>query len=245
MALTVNGIEVIHSPSPAVGRPGDCYEGFKRESIVLQPGHQKTPNSRAFSQETVFDRDIEVPLRDGTRLRADVFRANNEQKVPALVAWSPYGKGGSGFFNLRIAPARAGVPDAKLSGYEKFEAPDPAEWVPRGYAIVNIDSRGAFDSEGDVRMFGSAEGRDGYDAIEYIAQLPWCSGAIALVGNSWLAIAQYFIASEQPPHLACIAPLEGCTDLYREQICRGGVPNTVFWNAVQYGLSGKYRALTY
>ena len=45
-------------------------------------------------------------------------------------------------------PGRLGIPDNSLSGYEKFEAPDPAEWTARGYAVVNIDSRGAWDSEG-------------------------------------------------------------------------------------------------
>jgi predicted acyl esterase len=48
-------------------------------------------------------------------------------------------------------PGRVGVPVARLSGFEKFEAPDPAEWTARGYAIVNVDSRGVYDSEGDIR----------------------------------------------------------------------------------------------
>jgi hypothetical protein len=42
------------------------------------------------------------------------------------------------------------VPKNRLSGYEKFEAPNPAEWTARGYAIVNPDSREAFDSEGNM-----------------------------------------------------------------------------------------------
>lgn len=50
-----------------------------------------------------------------------------------------------------MIPARAGVPKYNLSGYESFEAPDPAEWTVRGYAVVNVDSRGSFDSEGDLR----------------------------------------------------------------------------------------------
>lgn len=57
----------------------------------------------------------------------------------------------AGFFSLNLAPGRVGVPVSKLSGYEKFEAPDPAEWTARGYAVVNIDARGVFDSEGDIR----------------------------------------------------------------------------------------------
>jgi predicted acyl esterase len=45
-------------------------------------------------------------------------------------------------------PGRMGVPKDATSGYEKFEAPDPAEWTSRGYAVVNVDSRGAWDSQG-------------------------------------------------------------------------------------------------
>lgn len=56
-----------------------------------------------------------------------------------------------------------------MSGLEKFEAPDPAEWCPRGYIVVNVDARGCFDSEGDIFIFGTKEGRDGHDTIEWIA----------------------------------------------------------------------------
>lgn len=52
---------------------------------------------------------------------------------------------------MDIVPGRVGVPQSKLSAFESFEAPDPAEWTARGYAIVNVNSRGAFDSEGDIR----------------------------------------------------------------------------------------------
>jgi uncharacterized protein len=49
-----------------------------------------------------------------------------------------------------MGPFRCGVPLEKTSGYEKFEALDPAEWCARGYAIINIDARGAGDSGGDI-----------------------------------------------------------------------------------------------
>lgn len=50
-----------------------------------------------------------------------------------------------------MLPGRLGVPRSKNSGYEKWEACDPAEWTQRGYAIANVDSRGAYDSEGNIR----------------------------------------------------------------------------------------------
>lgn len=82
----------------------------------------------------------------------------------------------------------------------------------------------AGDSEGDIRYWGTAEGRDGYDAIEELAKLPWSNGKIGLAGNSWLAMSQYYIAAEEPPHLAAIAPLEGLADGFREESFRGGIP---------------------
>lgn len=93
------------------------------------------------------------------------------------------------------------------------------------------------------RWWGSAEGRDGYDAIEYLASQLWCNGNVGLVGNSWLAISQYFIAAEQPPHLKCIAPMEGASDNFRENLSRGGIAQPGFAKAVahgMYGMSGLY-----
>lgn len=49
-----------------------------------------------------------------------------------------------------MVPGRFGVPQERLSGYEKFEGLDPAEWVAKGYAVANFDLRGAWDSEGII-----------------------------------------------------------------------------------------------
>ena len=77
-------------------------------------------------------------------------------------------------------------------------------------------------------MWGSSEGRDSHDAIEEIAKLSWSNSEISIAGNSWLAMAQYFVAAEQPPHLAAIAPLEDAADPLREDSFRGGIPGATF-----------------
>ncbi|KAJ5392912.1 hypothetical protein N7465_011886 [Penicillium sp. CMV-2018d] len=240
MPLNFDSIQVLHRP---VNRPelsDSRYDGSGSCTSILPRGFKKSPENAPFQVDTVFEKDVKVTLRDGTRIRADIFRPHHaEEPVPALIAWSPYGKTGRGHFRLDVVPGRVGVPVSRLSGFEKFEAPDPAEWTARGYAIVNVDSRGVYDSEGDISWFGSAEGRDGYDAVEEIAAMPWCSGSIGLVGNSWLAIAQWFIAAERPPHLKCIAPLEGASDMYRELLCRGGVPQTAFWDYLANFMVGR------
>ncbi|KAK5107150.1 hypothetical protein LTR62_001675 [Meristemomyces frigidus] len=239
MALRVGSITVLQRPAVAVDSPPAKYGGLHPSSTVLPAGHVKAHGHRPLPVDTIYDRDQVVTMRDGAKLRVDYFRPTGDEKVPALLAWSPYGKTGTGFYDLNLVPGRVGVKEGKLSDYEKFEAPDPAEWVQRGYTIANIDARGAFDSEGDIRWFGTAEGRDGHDAIEEIAKLPWCNGKVAMVGNSWLAMAQWLTAAERPPHLACIAPFEGSSDVYRETLCRGGVPYTPFWGFLAATLYGR------
>lgn len=61
-----------------------------------------------------------------------------------------------------------------------------------------------------------------------------------MAGNSWLAIGMWFIAAERPPHLTCIAPFEGTSDLYSECLCRGGVPQPTFTDFIAKGLRGKH-----
>ena len=240
MARKVGDIEILHTKSTPIDTPRGQYNGFKPSTTTLPKGWKKNENCRAFQVDTIWERDIKIPMRDGVILYADVFRpADESQKVPAIIPWSPYGKSGTGFFQLDLIPDRVGIPQSMLSGFGKFEAPDPAEWTQHGYAVVNIDARGTFMSEGDIRCYGTAEGQDGYDAVEYVATLPWCNGKVATMGNSWLGTAQWFIAAERPPHLACILPLEGQSDLYRETICRGGIPAYGFWSFVLDNLYGK------
>jgi hypothetical protein len=148
--------------------PDSFYAGFNPSVQVLPKGHKRYPRSRPFPVATIYERDVEIPMRDGTKLRADIFRPEDTGSVPAILPWSPYGKTGTGTqypsrmaprlvaderigsARLEMIPAHIGIPFDWLSDYEKFEAPDPAEWVGRGYAVVNIDARGSWDSEGNL-----------------------------------------------------------------------------------------------
>ncbi|CAF0843920.1 unnamed protein product [Adineta steineri] len=206
------------------------YDGFKTESKILPKGHKKREDARAFPEAVQWDRDQPVKLHDGITIYCDIFRPADlvDEKLPAILNWSPYGKNGSGALNLHVIPFQACRPQSTRSDYESFEGLDPAEWCKRGYAIINADPRGCYDSEGDIRNMGTHEGQDGADLVEWIGSQQWCNGYVGLAGNSWLAIAQWWIAAEQPKHLAAIAPWEGASDLYREVICLGGVPHIDF-----------------
>ncbi|KAH9240217.1 hypothetical protein K456DRAFT_1824253 [Colletotrichum gloeosporioides 23] len=227
-STTFRGVPVPIEPleAPIPGRDG--YTGLNPRTETLPAGWKHPhPSARPLPSPILVERDVAITVRDGTTLYADVLRpptSNSTSKVPALICWSPFGKSFNGLASLSyMTPWSLGIPAGTLSGLEKFEAPDPADWVPRGYAIINVDSRGAFDSGGVMAIMGMQEAEDGYDTVEAVAAMPWCSGKVGLAGNSHLAIAQWFIAALRPPSLAAIAPWEGCGDLYREQFARGGI----------------------
>ena len=128
-----------------------------------------------------------------------------------------------------------GLANGIVSGLEKFEGPDPAYWCAHGYAICNPDIRGVVDSDGDSVLWDRQEGRDCYDLIEWLAEQDWCSGKVGMSGTSYLAVSQWFAAAEQPPHLAAINPWEGVSDVYRDLVMRGGMPDTGFTRQLQDG----------
>ncbi len=204
---------------------------FKTETMILKAGTIRREGAKPLTCDILFEKDVPVTLRDGTVIYVDIFRPVDELRHPAIMAWSPYGKEIGGQW-LDDVPNRSGVPRNATSDLEKFEAADPAYWVAHGYVIINPDSRGAYNSGGNLNYWGSQNALDGYDTIEWAAQQSWSNGKIGMSGNSWLTVSQWFIAGEQPPHLAAIAPWEGFVDHFRETANRGGIPNPVFPEAI-------------
>ena len=174
----------------------------------------------------IIERDVAIPMRDGVKLYADIFRPADERPVPPIIAWTPYGK------HVPFDPRRflnAGVKEGDTSEYTAFEAPDPVFWIPSGYAVVVIDVRGTWYSEGTAHYLAPEEAQDFYDAVEWAGTQPWSSGKVGLSGVSYLAQLQWRVAELDPPHLAAINPWEGWTDTYREVATHGGIPDTHFW----------------
>ena len=179
------------------------------------------PHTYYAEHDIICDQDVSMSLRDGTIIYCDIFRPVDQKNIPAIVSWSNFGKRqseGSPEWQLM------GVPPGTVSSMAKFESADPSYWCRHGYAIVNVDPRGCGHSGGDMNMLNTQEGLDGYDFIEWLAtNHDWCNGKVGMFGNSQVAMTQMRIAAEQPPHLTAIAPWEGMTDLYREDIYEGGI----------------------
>lgn len=130
----------------------------------------------------VVDRDVEVRMRDGTVLRADVMRPSREGRFPTLVYRTPYNRARSTEDHSTIKAA-----------------------IARGYAVVAQDVRGRFGSAGEFVPYRH-EGQDGYDTIEWAAAQPWSDGNIGTFGLSYPGAVQWLAAVESPPHLRAMAP---------------------------------------
>jgi predicted acyl esterase len=185
------------------------------------------------------DWDVPVKTRDGTTLRVNVFRAEGGAPMPVIMSAHPYGKdkvparsrNGRGVdLQYRLFPQPHRI---DISEWTSWEAPDPGVWVPRGYAVVNVDLRGGGTADGLGDLFSDQEAQDYYDVIEWAGTQSWSSGRVRLNGVSYLAISEYKVAALRPPHLAAICPWEGFGDLYRDFACPGGVREdgfTIIWD---------------
>ena len=218
-------------PAPRTG----LLTGFESGTRTLEAGFQIAPPFRPLPVDVVLEKDVAVSLRDGVTIYVDVFRPARTERVPVIVAWSPYGKGQGTSVSVMGIFGLVGLANSVVSGLEKFEGPDPAYWCGKGFAICNPDVRGIVDSEGDSVLWDRQEGRDCYDLVEWLAEQEWCSGKVGMSGTSYLAVAQWFTAAEQPPHLAAINPWEGVSDVYRDLVMRGGMPDTGFAQLLQNG----------
>lgn len=170
-------------------------------------------------------KEVKIPMRDGNYLAANLYQPNADGDFPVIMTMCPYGK--DTHFS-QFAPANPTVAIEYTHLQDKgpllsWETPNPEYWVPQGYAVLRIDERGTGNSPGKLDILSSALKRDYYDAIEWAGTQAWSNGRIGLLGISYLAMSQWAVASEQPPHLACIIPWEGTVDYYADFCYPGGI----------------------
>ena len=172
--------------------------------------------------------DAPVPMDDGVVLRADVFRPMDKGRYPVILSYGPYAKGlafQEGYKSawLRLAEI---IPEAfagSSNKYQNWELVDPEQWVPDGYAVVRVDSRGAGCSPGYLEVWSPREASDLYQCIEWAGTQPWSSGKVGINGISYYAMNQWHVAPLRPPHLAALCMWEGSSDYYRELARHGGI----------------------
>ena len=152
--------------------------------------------------KVIRERNVMVPMRDGTRLATDVFRPDAPGRFPALVNRGPYGKD------------------------DYVASPDHSVWFfpTHGYVVLSQDCRARFQSEGDYYNPLFQEVADGYDTVEWAARQPWCNGRVGTTGQSYLGATQYTLATNNPlpPHLQAMAPVSASSDFHQSWVYHTG-----------------------
>ncbi len=155
-------------------------------------------------------KNVIIPMRDGVRLAADLYmpdpdsaRRNGWARTPVVMEYIPYRKD-----------------EVNLAGAAHYL------YLPRhGYTVARVDIRGTGASEGvNVDEYTLEEQVDGYDAIEWLAQQPWCDGHVNMLGISYGGFTALQVASHNPPHLTSIIPVDFTDDRYTDDChYRGGL----------------------
>ncbi len=152
--------------------------------------------------EVKVERNVLIPLSDGATLAADLYRPDADGGFPALFSFYPYHK------------------DDLIGAATEFQR---RYFAARGYNVLLIDFRGLGGSDGIPHpAMDRGEGRDGAEAVEWIAAQPWCDGNVGMFGMSYGGISSLKVAFEQPPHLKAIAPIMGTNDIYLDYLYSGG-----------------------
>lgn len=164
---------------------------------------------RAAESEVGVETNVMIPMRDGIRLAADIYRPAKDVKpidgkFPALLTRTPYGKGDGN------------------SAEGKF-------YAARGYVVVANDVRGRFASEGTWRMLAD-DPNDGYDVVEWIAQQPWSDGKVGTYGTSYPGGTQHALAEMSPPHLTTMVPIDALSNCGVAGMRHGGAFELRFMN---------------
>ena len=175
-----------------------------------------------------IDWDAPIEMDDGVVLRADVFCPDDDGRYPVIMTHGPYAKGlpfqkGFAFMWERLERDHPDALAGSSNRYQNWETVDPEKWVPDGYAVVRVDSRGAGRSPGFLDVWSPRETRDFAACIEWAGTQTWSSGKVGLLGVSYYAINQWQVSALQPQHLEAICPWEGASDHYRELARHGGI----------------------
>jgi len=169
-----------------------------------------------------------ITAQDGLVLRADVYRPIEDIQCPVILTYGIYAKGlsyqeGYPLQWKKMVEDHPEILKMSSNKYQNWETTDPECWVPDGYAIVRVDSRGAGWSPGFMDPGSQKETEDLYECIEWAGTQPWSNGKVGMLGISYYASNQWRVAGLCPPHLAAIIPWEGQNDRYRDSGYHGGI----------------------
>ncbi|MFI2616369.1 CocE/NonD family hydrolase [Streptomyces sp. NPDC018584] len=150
-----------------------------------------------FPYETTHE-DIRVPLADGTKLYARVWRPVTDEPVPVLLEYLPH----------------------RLSDWTAPRDRQRHPWYAgHGYASVRVDVRGHGNSEGlPTDEYSAQELADGVEVVNWLAAQPWSTGKVGMFGISWGGFNSLQIAALAPEPLKAVVTVCSADDRYDNDV---------------------------
>ena len=187
-------------------RPPAEATSLSRPAAIAAAALGKRWKLPAATAEVRVRRGVDVPMRDGTVLRADVYLPATDGPHPTVLLRSPYGRGAG------------------------FALPMTVPYAERGYAVVLQSVRGTFGSGGDFSPVVNEE-HDGQDTVAWLREQPWFDGRLATLGPSYLGYAQWALALDPPPELKAMVLHIGPHDLAQAGLIDGAfqLTNLAIW----------------
>lgn len=137
-----------------------------------------------------FEHDEKIPMRDGVRLSANVWRPASSGRFPVVLIMTPYDNASATWVLNRARYL-----------------------VPRGYVVAAVDVRGRYDSEGTFYLYWSTEwkkgrfdGEDVFDCQSWLGEQTWSNGRIGMTGGSYLGFVQWMAAPFRNPYVKALIP---------------------------------------
>ena len=159
--------------------------------LFLLPHKNIPTNTPNAFEKFKIDKYVPIPMRDGVKLFADIYKPPVEDQYPVILIRSPYGI--REYYTYMLA-------------YGKY-------WAKKGYIFIAQDVRGKWRSEGEFEPMVN-ESQDGYDTLDWIASQSWCDGNIGMMGESYFSYTQWAAAITNHPNLKCFAPMNMNVDIY-------------------------------
>ncbi len=195
LAVTAASLLVTAPPAPAASKP-------------WAPRAEQYPG-------TVLERDLRIPMSDGTVLRGDLLRPADAtgkavtKRLPVVVTITAY--------NKSLQSSAGGLAGG-----------DPSYLVKRGYLQLTVDARGTGSSGGTWCAFCRRETKDFGEVMQWAHEQPWTDGRTAMSGPSYMGISQLFAAAAKPDGLKAIFPQVPAADVYRDVVASGGALDVGF-----------------
>src|ERR1700750_481039 len=166
--------------------PAGAQPGKQQDAALIA---RRNATEKELESIAIIERKVMVPMRDGKRMQADIYRPRDlSKKYPIIFVRTPY--------NFNYWDVQLGAPRDMTTELEA---------VKRGYAYVEMNERGRYFSEGDYEILG-APLTDSDDALDWLGALPWSSDKVGLIGCSSTAEWQLAVASRGNKALATFIP---------------------------------------